>query len=56
MFGNNTEQLGSHLKDMAILSGKYFVDLQKQGFDDEQAFKMVIEMQKALFGVGVPKN
>jgi hypothetical protein len=50
MFANNTEQMASALKDIAIVAWGYYEDLKGQGFTDEQAFKMVLSWQASLMG------
>lgn len=50
MFNNNAEQMASALKDIAIVAWGYYEDLKAQGFNDEQAFKMVVSWQTALLG------
>jgi len=52
MFTDRNEEMESNLKDMAILSRKYYKELLAQGFTNEQAIRMVITFQKGIFGGG----
>ena len=53
MFLDANEKMESALKDLAIMAMKYYNELKRQGFTDEQAFMLVVEWQKAIMGVGV---
>lgn len=53
MFMSNGEQMASALKDMAAASTSYYKDLLAQGFNEQQALLMVLEMQRAVFN-GIP--
>lgn len=47
---NNSERLASSLKDFSIAAWKYYQYLLTEGFNEEQALRIVLNWQSAIVG------
>jgi hypothetical protein len=51
MFQDNAEIAASALKDMAMVAMGFYKELLAQGFNEDQAWQMVMVWQKGMMGV-----